>query len=663
MSFPDQSYIERVRTSLWKRSGGGASVMVGSGFSRNAQNINPAAPDPPTWPDLTDRMFTKLYPQGHRRIPHERTVATAFHHNVLSIAQEFKAAFGRSELYRFLYRQVQDDNLRPGDAHIRLLRLPWRDIFSTNWDTLLERSRVPVTERAYTIVRTMEELPLAQRPRIIKLHGSFPANFPLIITEEEYRKYPINFAPFVNTVQQSMMESVFCLLGFSGSDPNFIQWSGWVRDNLGTSAPKIYLVGWLDLSPHRRRMLEDRYVVPIDLARHPKAHQWPEHRRHDYATEWILHTFEHGRPYDVTEWPTKRANRFPPIPGHLRPVYKSVYTVPIEESTELSELDSDNASARVRNMLDVWEHNRMIYPGWLVVPSTVRRGLSYSTNTWEPRILDAFPDLPRLVQLSAIYELVWRREILLDPISTKLEAAAVTVLSQIDCHARTIDGSPDSEIEWSTVRQKWRTIALGLVRVARHRFDQDLFEQRIALLSPFLDDEMDLPNRIHHERCLWAISSMDFVALEGLLADWNTEDCDSVWMIRKSALLAEVGQKDGAAQLVEQALAAIRELPINDRSVAGPSREAWALVSVFEFENLRTLMRRWDELSPLKCNAWLELDNFKKAIKDQGDTEDAPLFDLDMRRGDTIRLSNIDPHAAAYRALYLSEVAAVPGPQ
>ena len=73
---------------------------------------------------------------------------------------------------------------------------------------------------------------MASRPRIVKLHGSLPAQFPLIVTEEDYRTYPTKFAPFVNTVQQAMMETVFLLIGFSGDDPNFLNWSGWVRDNL-----------------------------------------------------------------------------------------------------------------------------------------------------------------------------------------------------------------------------------------------------------------------------------------------------------------------------------------------------------------------------------------------------------------------------------------------
>ena len=78
--------------------------------------------------------------------------------------------------------------------------------------------------------------------------GHCHRNFRLICTEEDYRTYPKKFAPFVNTVQQAMMETVFCLSRvFTGDDPNFLQWSGWVRDNLGVLlAPKIYLAGWLD---------------------------------------------------------------------------------------------------------------------------------------------------------------------------------------------------------------------------------------------------------------------------------------------------------------------------------------------------------------------------------------------------------------------------------
>ena len=293
--------------------------------------------------------------------------------------------------------------------------------------------------------------------RIVKLHGSFPANFPLIFTEEDYRTYPVQFAPFVHTVRQAMMETVFCLIGFSGNDPNFLKWSDWVRENLGDAAPKIYLAGWLNISPHTRRTLEDRNVVPIDLARHPKAGQWPEHLRHDYATEWILHTLERGCPYNVTYWPSQRSEQYSSIPECLLPVHELVSEAPKEESLGMAEIKSEDLPNHVRQTLDVWTHNRRIYPGWLVVPASAQPLLSYSTGKWEPRILRVLSNFAPVERLNALRELVWRREILLDPISSELESAAEKALKPIDFQSRTIDGVADPQIEWATVREAWQT--------------------------------------------------------------------------------------------------------------------------------------------------------------------------------------------------------------
>ena len=320
MSFPDQSHINRVRDALWQRIGGGASVMIGSGFSKNATRIPPDAGDPPLWSDVIEEMWRRLYPHKTGRI-----AGTDGH---LRIAQEYETAFGRSDLHHFIRQTVRDDDFEPADTHMRLLRMPWRDVFSTNWDTLLEKTRISVPKRAYGVIRTVDEIPLTSRPRIIKLHGSLPAQFPLICTEEDYRTYPSHFAPFVNTVQQAMMETIFCLIGFSGDDPNFLQWSGWVRENLGKAAPKIYLAGYLDLSPHRRRMLEERNVVPIDLAHHPQSSTWPELLQHHYATEWLLHTLERGRPYDLTKWPAPSNKTHPKIPRQIEPVEELVSIEP-----------------------------------------------------------------------------------------------------------------------------------------------------------------------------------------------------------------------------------------------------------------------------------------------------------------------------------------------
>ena len=305
--------------------------MVGSGFSRNAQKTRFDARELPLWKDIAYQLLDQLYPKSDGSGSNGRGAVIPSIDSALRLAQEYETAFGRSELFSLLDRLIRDDEFLPGMAHFRLLKLPWRDVFTTNWDTLLERASERVLERPYRVIQNVKQLPIASPPRIIKLHGSFPSQFPLIVTEEDYRTYPTEFAPFVNTVQQAMMETVFFLIGFSGDDPNFLNWSGWVRDNLGEAALKIYLAGWLNLSPHRRRMLEARGVVPIDLANHPKASRWPAHLRHEYATDWLLYTLEPSRPYDETTWPSPPDEEESPIPEHLQPLMRIVPNVPVRE--------------------------------------------------------------------------------------------------------------------------------------------------------------------------------------------------------------------------------------------------------------------------------------------------------------------------------------------
>ncbi len=663
--FPDQSHIGRVRDALWGTNGNGASVMVGSGFSRCAVKVRPNANEIPMLPDIAIELAKRLYPESERAQQQAEQQREAVHiaapDGILSLAQEYETAFGRSDLHQLLEAMIRDSDFKPGDAHSRLLRLPWKDVFTTNWDTLLERTRPEVADRAYSVVQNMDEIPLANKPRIVKLHGSLPAQFPLILTEEAYRTYPTMFAPFVNTVQQAMMETVFCLIGFSGNDPNFLNWSGWVRDSLGSSAPKIYLAGWLDLSQHRRRMLEDRGVVPIDLARHPRVHQWPDRQRHGYAIEWVLHTLERRRPYDLTYWPSPRSKPYSAVPARLQPVVEVSSKQPREELVGEAEIARDELQGKVEQILEIWRHNRKAYPGWLFLPEgEERETLRRNTNEWERHILTALPGLTAVERLDAIRELVWRRGVLLEPISAELESAAEDALEAVDCQNRTVNGVAETGINWSTVREAWRTVALALVTAARFRFDSDLFSKRTEALGPFLNDDHDVHQRLCQERCLWAIYLMDFEALEGLLEDWQVRDCDPIWMVRKAALFWESNRNGEAAELVRHALDAIRSSPDADGSVASASREGWALWSAFTMDSLREFRQRWDQLAALKCDAMLEMDLIAPKVNESDGSQEAPAFDVSVRRGPGVRFSATMPGLAAHRAIRLSEVAGLP---
>lgn len=674
MIVPDQSHINRIREALWQTPESSASVMVGAGFSFNARAAGPHSRNFMLWQDVTRSLCTKLYPTGDSDRLKQAITEASGTSGFLRLAQEYEAAFGRGALHSLLQELIPDDDYVPDDIHIRLLRLPWRDVFTTNWDTLLERTRPFIADRAYSVVRTQEEIPAAPKPRIIKLHGSFPAHTPFIFSEEDYRTYPRFFAPYVNTVQQAMMETVFCLIGFSGDDPNFLHWSGWVRDNLEALAPKIYLAGWLDLSPHRRRMLEERNVVPIDVAHHPQASEWPENLRHQYATEWILHTLERGRPYDKTKWPAKPDWSRSSVPEILQPVEDVTLDVPIEEPRlNANSGKIESLSEQVRATIQVWEHNRKIYPGWLIIPPNKHIVIEMSMEGWEQAILKVLPDFPLIERLTALRELVWRREKLLEPLSQLLEEAIQTVLTDINCQTKRIVDVEDPSAPWSEIREACRELSMTLVTTARQRFDRDAFDRRLTALQSFLGDHPDVNQKSQQEKCLWELYSLNFAKLDDLLKEWRTEDCDPIWMARKAAILVEMDRNDEAVRLLNRSLSIVREASHTGRTLESPSREGWILWQALAFEHSYSqeisekmegppAFGRWEQLTALQCNAFEQKRDLINALEGNPEKKEAPLFDLGARRGKTIRYSNAkhEQGQAARRAVRLSEVAALP---
>jgi hypothetical protein len=245
--------LDEISERLWS---GHASVMVGAGFSKNADQISSSSKPFLSWYELANVFYTKLH--GCEPLSKEHYL------NPLKLADEVQAAFGRPVLEKIINSELPDLDYSPSELHRDLLELPWIDVFTTNYDTLLERTKVT---QKYDVVLSKNDLVFSTRPRIIKLHGSFPSQRPFIITEEDYRKYPKEYAPFVNTVQQSLIENTLCLIGFSGDDPNFLNWIGWIRDNLGLSnSPKMFLIGSFNLTNSQIKLLNQRNIEIVDLS-------------------------------------------------------------------------------------------------------------------------------------------------------------------------------------------------------------------------------------------------------------------------------------------------------------------------------------------------------------------------------------------------------------
>jgi len=564
LAFDDDHHLTRIASALWSRAPvGRATVLVGAGFSPNAQPLRVSQPTMPGWTALVERMIGDLYAGDDEVAVHRRAQAltlAAATSSALRVAQEYEAEFGRDALERMITENVPDESFGPGAMHRMLLELPWADVLTTNWDTLLERAAHGIEDRVYRVVHTVADIPTASPPRIVKLHGSLPSIRPFIFTEDDFRTYPERFAAFVNLARQSTMETVLVLLGFSGDDPNFLYWSGWVRDQLGDHAPSIYLVGPLDLTPSRRKMLEKRRIQPVDLSRLPQYAVWPTETRRGLAVQWCLERLTASRPYRRTRWPSKRVFR-----GGTMELY-----VPTSDPTAPMAWPSGSGTdwtlEKVEaEILPALRHNRSLYPGWVVAPQRARDTLWHviSTTTYEVRRI--LPKLPQATALALAFEYNWIFETALLPLFDLTEP--ITELL----------GGVDRETLTTLERGQVVRLALGLLRLARESGDLHEFRAWEEWLESEASDPEDR-SRLQYERCLWSRDSLDFDQLDADLTDWTLKG-DPFWMVRKAALLGENDRVDEARTLSREALTAIRAGTDKDREdIASWSREAHALL-------------------------------------------------------------------------------------
>ena len=631
----DDVHIEQIRTALWKgREYGRAAVLVGAGFSRNARPARASAQPFPLWGDLARILIDQLYPASSSPewIRNTATRQAESTSGALRLAQEFEAAHGRQRLDQLIRDSVADTDWVAGKVHRLLMELPWSDVFTTNYDTLLERAALLAYERKYEIVYTMAQIPSATRPRIVKLHGSFPAISPFILTEEDFRTYPRHFAPFVNLVQQAMTENVFCLLGFSGDDPNFLYWSGWVRDHLGKSAPTIYLCGLLDLNAPKRQLLHERRVTPIDLSPLFPRHSYPDpQERHSLAMEWFLLTLEAGRPLDPLLWPnrTSKEGTTPSssLPGLLSPAV-------VKPQKERLSPEGMPGLQPILDETKSWAVNRGLYPGWLVAPRPTRESLLLFTKGWIRPIVINAPAIEAQERLRMLEELNWRLEVALVPLFPDVVKVNEACLTAIQPFTEGI-GLPEPELRlgernvdklrWSEIREQWFALGFALLRYYREERTQDKFIEWADRLGPLVQQDPSLHARLCYEKCLSSLGQMDVAATREALHLWTGEANDPIWSIRKAAVLTELGELSGAARLAEGALHLIRIQATGPGDISALSREGWALLLVRGLTNERwfrgRLQRstqgelqdhsgRWVYLARFRCDPWADLDYF-----------------------------------------------------
>ena len=575
-------YLDEIADRLWSNN---AAVMVGAGFSRNAKSLGSTSASFPSWQKLGDIFYAML----HGRSPGEESRYLS----LLKLAEQVQAAFGRPALDRLLRCEIPDLTYEPSPLHSQLLSLPWQDVFTTNYDTLIERARASVALIHYDVVAKKEDLLYAREPRIVKLHGSFPSP-PFVITEEDYRRYPSDHAPFVNTVRQSLLENTLCLIGFSGDDPNFLQWIGWIRDHIGKeTASKIYLVGVFNtLSEADRKLFDGRGIVAVDLSA--------------FSTD-----------------PGKALGAFL---GYL----KSRKSRAADWPTVSEDARSWTGEINPQKYCDIaaeWRRQRGEYPGWVVVPEDRRRFLWLYTERWLSLLSQMSSEdrvgLGTPLDLDLAFELAWRLDRCLFPLTGELPAFLEEVA--IKYSDATLPLPEKASWTRTSVFEAVANIRLWLLRHYREEgLDEKWQAVRQAIESDFGRLLPEHRARFRLEEALRALFRFDPAEAKRLLVSWHSNDNLPFWEAKRAALMAELGEAEAAHSILETSLSAIRQQlnldpVIDDYTLV--SQESVVMLLLWAVErgmavkerdtednNLPDeLSERWNELTRYRCDPRREM--------------------------------------------------------
>lgn len=537
-SLPDYPALEQLARALWRNGTvRGAAILVGAGFSLNASTVSADTPKPPLWSDLNKDLTTEIYPSKA-----DRTRAPT---NPLRIAEEYRTVLGQASLDDFIKKRFPDKSWLPGDLHQALLELEWSDVLTTNWDTLLERAAGKLRDRVYEVVKYEADLPHARAPRIVKLHGTLGDPTPLIFAEEDYRTYPVKHAAFVNLARQIFIENELCLIGFSGDDPNFLEWAGWVRDQLGGNARRIYIAGNLNLPPATRQYFEAHNIAPIDLA--PLLSGHPVSAQHAEATRIFINCLKAAKPSPVDKWSKIPFNEHPLTAGG-------------PNAHERASKDPAFAAELLEKTIPLFATDRSNYPGWLVCPWQERRDLEYGgEEAWllRPEAIELLPPAKRLDLLD---ELLWRRTTGYAPIISRFVEALSSAVE-----AWPSEGEPQRKLGF----------ALALMRDARIDDNETLFQKWGALVEATASADSPARTEALYQRCLRARDHLDHPALATLVVQLTAED--PIWKMRRAALHAELAECATAERLIKEAVSDLEQsYRLNRGSLWLKSRLGWA---------------------------------------------------------------------------------------
>ena len=193
-----QQFIKRFLKEIEEDN---AAIFAGAGLSAPAGYVN--------WKELLRPLVDDLGLDIDRE------------QDLVSLAQYHHNENGRHRINQQMIDELSQ-NKSPTANHRLLAKLPISTYWTTNYDRLIEdalkeNSKIPDAKYTNNHLATTK----SRRDAVVyKMHGDIEHPDQAVLTKDDYEKYTLKFAPFVNALSGDLVSKTFLFLGFSFTDPN-----------------------------------------------------------------------------------------------------------------------------------------------------------------------------------------------------------------------------------------------------------------------------------------------------------------------------------------------------------------------------------------------------------------------------------------------------------
>jgi len=228
-------------------SDGRCLPFIGAGFSLNAK-LSPEL-KMPDWNGLANQLARSAKLNAGLAPP--------------AVAELYEQRFGRVQLIEAIRKALHAERAKPGAAHLSFAMLPFDTVYTTNFDLLLEDAYL-LRGRPFRSLVGELQMPFhagQMASNIVKLHGDLRHEEHIIVTQRDYDGFLQRYPVIATHLSAMLITRTPMFIGYSLSDPDFIQIRNVIRSRLGNFERMAYVVQFDALEKEIEQALIDRIHV------------------------------------------------------------------------------------------------------------------------------------------------------------------------------------------------------------------------------------------------------------------------------------------------------------------------------------------------------------------------------------------------------------------